>query len=255
MALQTFTAGQILTAAQMTSLQANQYNQTVNQRTASYTLVASDLGKRIEMFSASNTTITFNTGLFNAGDQIWVQNIGTGTCTLTSGTCTISATMSLAIPTYGGGFVYFINAALAVYFPSAISPGGTVQSYTPTFANLTVGNGGLAGIFTQIEKTVYGQVVLTLGSTSSVGNDATISLPVTGRSNTINTAIGNFNSQDASASAFYSGVLAMQSTTTAKILIQNASGTFVQNVGTTAGAPFAWAVNDVLYFNFNYAAA
>ena len=163
--------------------------------------------------------------------------------------------MSLAIPTYGGGFVYFINSSLAVYFPSAISPGGTVQAYTPTFTNLTVGNGGLAGIYTQIEKTVYGQIVLTLGSTSSVGNDALVSLPVTGRSNTINTPIGNFMCQDASAGVFNSGVLAMQTTSSMKILIQNAAGTFVQNVGTTAGAPFAWTNGDVLYFNFIYAAA
>ncbi|CAB4222154.1 hypothetical protein UFOVP1649_28, partial [uncultured Caudovirales phage] len=39
MAKQTFTVGQVLTAAQMTSLQGNDYNQTVNGKTASYTLV------------------------------------------------------------------------------------------------------------------------------------------------------------------------------------------------------------------------
>jgi hypothetical protein len=61
--------------------------------------------------------------------------------------------------------------------------------------------------------------------------------------------------QDASAGVFNSGVLAMQTTSSAKILIQNASGTFLQNVGTTAGAPFAWTNGDVLYFNFNYASA
>jgi hypothetical protein len=255
MALQTFTAGQILTANQLLALQANQYNQTVNQQTANYVPVASDLGKRIEMFTASNTTITFNTGLFNSGDQIWVQNIGSGTCTLTSGTCNISATVSLAIPQYGGGFVYFVNASTAVYFPSAISPGASVTSYTPTFTNITVGNGSLAGIFAQVNKLVYGQVFFGLGSTSSVGNDGLISLPVTGRSNTIATAIGTYIASDASASTVYPGFLTMQSTTTAKILLQNTSGTYASGTGTTSGAPFTWANGDSMLFNFVYAAA
>ena len=255
MAIQDFTAGQVLTAAQMDALQANDYNQTVNQRTANYTLVASDLGKRIEMFAASNTTITFNTGLFNAGDQIWVQNIGLGTCTLTSGTCNISATVSLAIPQYGGGFVYFVNASTAVYFPSAISPGASVTSYTPTFTNITVGNGGLAGIFAQVNKLVYGQVFFGLGSTSSVANDGLISLPVTGRSNTVGTAIGTYIAADASPAAVYTGFLTMQTTTTAKILLQNTAGTYATGTGTTSGAPFTWANGDSMLFNFVYAAA
>jgi hypothetical protein len=46
MAIQDFTVGQVLTAAQMDSLQANDYNQTVSTKTADYTLVASDKGTR-----------------------------------------------------------------------------------------------------------------------------------------------------------------------------------------------------------------
>jgi hypothetical protein len=49
MAIQDFTAGQVLTAAQMDALQANDYNQTVSNKTASYTLVAADKGTRIAM--------------------------------------------------------------------------------------------------------------------------------------------------------------------------------------------------------------
>jgi hypothetical protein len=46
MALTTFTAGQVLTAAQLNAVQANDYNQTVSTKTASYTLVAADKGTR-----------------------------------------------------------------------------------------------------------------------------------------------------------------------------------------------------------------
>jgi hypothetical protein len=47
MAIQDFVAGQVLTAAQMDALQANDYNQTVSNKTASYTLVAADKGTRV----------------------------------------------------------------------------------------------------------------------------------------------------------------------------------------------------------------
>ena len=64
MAIQTFTAGQVLTAAQMNSLQANDYNQTVSTKTDSYTLVAADKGTRVVMNKATATTITVNDSLF-----------------------------------------------------------------------------------------------------------------------------------------------------------------------------------------------
>jgi hypothetical protein len=49
MALTTFTSGQVLTAAQLNAVQANDYNQTVSTKTASYTLVAADKGTRVVM--------------------------------------------------------------------------------------------------------------------------------------------------------------------------------------------------------------
>ena len=75
MAKQTFTAGQVLTAAQMNSLQANDYNWTVDTKTDNYTLVAGDAGKRIVMNAATAKTITVNTSIFTAGDVVWLHNI------------------------------------------------------------------------------------------------------------------------------------------------------------------------------------
>ena len=64
MAKQTFTTGQVLTAAQMNSLQSNDFNQTVSVKTAAYTLVAADKGTRIEFNTSGSVTCTVNTGLF-----------------------------------------------------------------------------------------------------------------------------------------------------------------------------------------------
>ena len=74
MAKQTFTTGQVLTAAQMNSLQTNDYNQTVSVKTAAYTLVVGDRGTRVEFNTSGSVTCTVNTGIFDAGDTVIIQN-------------------------------------------------------------------------------------------------------------------------------------------------------------------------------------
>jgi 3D (Asp-Asp-Asp) domain-containing protein len=121
MALQTFTAGQVLTAAQVNALQANDFNQTVSTKTADYTLVAADKGTRVEMNSGSATTITVDTDLFNAGDTLFIQNRGAGVCTITAGTATVSTTGSLALAQNAGGTLYFTSAGVSIFFATGAS--------------------------------------------------------------------------------------------------------------------------------------
>ena len=123
MALQTFTAGQVLTAAQVNALQANDYNQTVSTKTGDYVLVAADKGTRVVMNSGSAQTITVNTGLFSAGDTLFIQNIGAGVCTITAGTATVSTAGSLALAQNAGGTLYFTSAGVSIFFPTVSSAG------------------------------------------------------------------------------------------------------------------------------------
>lgn len=116
MAKQTFTTGQVLTAAQMTSLQQTaMFGGSASAKTASYTLVAADAGTAISMTSASSTTITVNTSLFSAGDIVTIVNLGAGTCTVTAGTATVNTAGSLALNQYDGGVLYFTSASAAIF--------------------------------------------------------------------------------------------------------------------------------------------
>jgi hypothetical protein len=126
MALQTFTAGQVLTAAQVNALQANDYNQTVSTKTGDYVLVAADKGTRVVMNSASAQTITVNTSLFSAGDTLFIQNIGAGICTITAGTATVSTAGSLALAANAGGTLYFTSAGVSIFFPTVSSVVGAL---------------------------------------------------------------------------------------------------------------------------------
>ncbi len=136
MAKQVFTTGQILTAAQMTTLQANDYNQTVSAKTASYVLVAADVGTRITMSAAGATTITVNTSLFSAGDTLTLTNIGAGVCTVTAGTATVSTSAVLAMAQYDSGTLYFTSTGVAIWFMSDAADGGAAAAGTLTGATL-----------------------------------------------------------------------------------------------------------------------
>jgi hypothetical protein len=144
MALTTFTAAQVLTAAQLNAVQANDYNQTVSTKTASYTLVAADKGTRVVMNVASANTVTVNTSLFSAGDTLVIQNIGAGVTTVTAGTATVSSAGPLAIPTNGSGTLYFTSAGVSIFYPSAgpaASSGLTlIASTSLSGASTTVSN-------------------------------------------------------------------------------------------------------------------
>lgn len=117
MAKQTFSTGQVLTAAQMTSLQQTAMGGgSATAKTASYVLVAADAGTTVAMDAAGATTITVNTSLFAAGDTVFIQNLGAGACTITAGTATVSTAGSLILPQYDAGILYFTSASTAIFY-------------------------------------------------------------------------------------------------------------------------------------------
>jgi len=121
MAIFDFTAAQVLTAAQMDNLQANDYNQTVSTKVANYVLVAADKGTRVVMNAAGATTITVNTDLFAANDTLIIQNIGAGTCTVNAGTATVTASGSLALAQWAGATLYFTSASASILIGNGVS--------------------------------------------------------------------------------------------------------------------------------------
>jgi len=126
MAKQTFTVGQVLTAAQLTSLQQTaMLGGAASAKTASYTLVAADAGTAISMTSTSATTITVNTGLFAAGDTVKITNLGSGVTTITAGTATVNTSASLALAQYESGILDFTSTSAAIFIKGAGAAGAS----------------------------------------------------------------------------------------------------------------------------------
>jgi len=150
MAKQSFSVGQVLTAAQMQSLQATAMGGgSPSVKTSSYVLVAADAGTVIQVNSTSATTITVNTGLFSAGDSVQIQNIGSGTTTITSGTATVNSAGSLGVTQYDGGFLYFSSASSAIWFDYTqagttlpLTTKGDLFGYSTTNARVPIGTNG-----------------------------------------------------------------------------------------------------------------
>jgi hypothetical protein len=161
MAKQTFTTGQVLTAAQMTSLQQTAMGGgAATAKTVSYVLVAADAGGTVAMNAAGATTITVNTGLFAAGDTVFIQNLGAGACTVTAGTATVATAGSLILPQNDAGILYFTSASAAIFYDyiqaGAVSPlttKGDLYTFSTSDARLGVGANGTTLVADSSEAT------------------------------------------------------------------------------------------------------
>jgi len=155
MAKQTFTTGQVLTAAQMTSLQQTAMcGGAASAKTASYTLVAADAGGAISMNSATSTTITVNTALFAAGDTVFITNLGAGICTITAGTATVNSSASLALAQYESGFLDFTTTSAAIFVKgsgAAAASGGMTLISTTACTGTSVVLSSIPGTYTNLQ--------------------------------------------------------------------------------------------------------
>ena len=197
MAKQTFTTGQVLTAAQMNSLQSNDFNQTVSVKTAAYTLVAADKGTRIEFNTSGGVTCTVNMGLFDAGDTVVIQNRGAGDVTVTAGTATVNTAGSLVISQYQSATLYFISASASILFAGAVGDLTAVTCGT----GISISNaGGPVPTITNsmaTEITAAGDIIVGTGS----GTFDNLPIGTTGQILTADTTVSPYKVKWAAAAA------------------------------------------------------
>lgn len=128
----------------------------------------------------------------------------------------------------------------------------SLDSWTPTYANFTLGNGTVDTKYMQLGKMVFIRVVITIGSTTSVGTAPTISLPVTSitPADTL-LEIGRGWILDVGTARF---PLSVSWASTATMLLSSISSANAF-VTITSTAPMTWANGDKIYFQGWYEAA
>ena len=275
MAKQTFTVGQVLTAAQMTSLQQTAMGGgSTTAKTASYVLVAADAGTVVQMNAAGATTITVNTALFAAGDSVQIQNVGAGVCTVTAGTATVSTSATLALKQYDAGSLYFNTTSAAFFFAVDAADGMAnvltttgdmvYSSSGTTAARLAIGSsaqvltvaGGIPSWATPSAGGAYtslasGSITNGLSLTSISGSYTDLYLQINNACPTSNDQIG-IRINNNSTSADYVGII-MRNITGTGATVQQGAWAFVDISGGSSVAASTSNNSWVVYFP-NYAA-
>ena len=260
MTKQTFTTGQVLTAAQMTSLQQTAMGGgSTTAKTASYVLVAADAGTVVQMNSASATTITVNTALFAAGDEVNIQNVGAGVCTVTAGTATVSTAGSLALSQYEGGQLYFNTTSAALFF-DIVQSSGMTNPMTTTGDIIYSSSGSTParlGIGSSAQVLTVASGLPSWATPSSGGMTLISTTALTGASITLSSIAGTYNNiviilQDYELAASTPGALQYQlnSDTTANAhrqITQSGQSTTNTNAAQT-GTSFT-TVDDTVGYN------
>lgn len=130
-------------------------------------------------------------------------------------------------------------------------------AWTPTYSNLTVGNGVHSSSFIQIGKTVIAIIQFTFGTTSVMGTNPSFTLPVTASSRpstALNPYLGQVRFLD-SGVAGYPGIIYYASTTAAGFFAIGTAAANGTEAGVTATVPLAWGLADGFAGTFMYEAA
>jgi hypothetical protein len=124
-------------------------------------------------------------------------------------------------------------------------------SYTPTTANLTLGDGTVVGSYMRVGNVVSFLVTFTMGSTSAMGTSPSFTLPVTAQSTTFTglyALLGDFGTGN------FIGYATPTTTVVAPKAV-NVAGTYASTSNPTSTIPFTWTTNDFITIGGTYRAA
>lgn len=201
---------------------------------------------------ASATTITVPTDAttkYSVGDKIRLTQT-------TVKYFYVTAVAATTLTITGGSDYTLANAAISdVSYSKAQSPLSFPKSFnwTPTWTNLTVGNGTLDYCAFTIQQGVFKfRLKFTWGSTTSAAGVFTFSLPSGVTLATLAAGdhiegIGSFF--DASASTKYATFIEYVSTTTLRLRAMTADATYVNvsSQGSSSTIPFTWTTSDLIW--------
>lgn len=152
-----------------------------------------------------------------------------------------------------------LNAHLRDNLQAAFPTDTAWITWTPTYANLTVGNGTILAHYIQVGKIVFYYFSITFGSTSSMGSVPSISLPVTAsidptKINQYENIIGEVKILDTGLRA-YQGTAYLNTTTTVTPQSLGVSGSLITQSQFSSTAPMTWTTGDSFWISGFYEAA
>lgn len=132
---------------------------------------------------------------------------------------------------------------------------GAWRSYTPTYSNITVGNGTVTSRYMRIGRMITYKWQFSLGSTSAIGTNPTFAVPVTAAAQgELDMNVCRFT--DNSPFTRYMGWAVGATTSTVEIGQIDISGlSTTLRTSITATSPFTWASGDSIFVTGTYEAS
>lgn len=122
---------------------------------------------------------------------------------------------------------------------------GTWTTFTPTWNNVTVGNGTVTAEYCQINEIVFWRVELLFGSTTAFTGSVNIDYPVTADDIYLGAVGGSVFCDDANDTDYY-GALFRNSTSRCNPRAYSVTGSFIAGQSINATNPFTWTTGDRL---------
>src|SRR5882757_9716464 len=126
------------------------------------------------------------------------------------------------------------------------------QSFTPSWTNLTIGNGSQVTKYIQIGKTVFFKVTVAIGTTTSIAGNISIAPPTTPAADYVARMPFGLAHFEDSGVAPYEGTVRFLSSSIIEILVYNSSSTYLQPSSVTATVPFTFGSGDIIEFQGFY---
>lgn len=123
-------------------------------------------------------------------------------------------------------------------------------AYSPAYTNITLGNATVISKYNMVGRIYIVRVQFTLGSTSVIGSNPTISVPVA----FADAAVQSWTADlvDISAGKHWDGRVLYNTSTTVGLFAVDTAGATAFPTSVTAGVPFPWATGDWFSFEVIY---
>jgi hypothetical protein len=128
----------------------------------------------------------------------------------------------------------------------------TWTTFTPSWSSLTVGNGTNTGRYLKVGSLVSFNVIFTLGSTSSISGDVSLTLPFEAKDLFV---VGASVMLRQTGAANFPGGHLQTSTTSMNIRAANTAGAYASLTAMSSTIPFTWATGHQIIVAGTYQAA
>ena len=131
-----------------------------------------------------------------------------------------------------------------------LNAAGAWTSFTPSWVNLTPGNGTVSAAYSQFNKILFVTVKFTWGTTTSCSDPVRMTLPASLTQDTASQDAVGLATYGDTGIAGYSGYIGVISSTQVGLLVNNSASTYTSGNNVNNTRPHTFGNTDTMQFQF-----